>query len=118
MKDTSNYYPVSLSKSDSPIKTIYLDLDALFRLLETRAIVILAIVYASPISLGGVIVIFDNASMLFCLVTVWSWVQVLEQPLAEIQGMTAYIRSKVVGSFPGLCVSGSYVHRAAPSMLF
>jgi hypothetical protein len=28
MKDTSNYYPVSLSKSDSPIKTIYLDLDA------------------------------------------------------------------------------------------
>jgi hypothetical protein len=30
-----------------------------------------------------------------------------------MQGKTVYIRSKVVGSFPGLCASESYVHQAA-----
>jgi hypothetical protein len=30
-----------------------------------------------------------------------------------MQGRAAYIRPKVVGPFPGPCVSGSYVHRAA-----
>jgi hypothetical protein len=32
-----------------------------------------------------------------------------KQPLAEMQGNTAYIRPKVVGP----CASGSYVHRTA-----
>jgi hypothetical protein len=36
-----------------------------------------------------------------------------KQPLAEMQGKAAYIRPKVVGPFPGLCTSRSYVHRAA-----
>jgi hypothetical protein len=30
-----------------------------------------------------------------------------------MQGKVAYIRPKVVGSFPGPYASGSYVHRAA-----
>jgi hypothetical protein len=30
-----------------------------------------------------------------------------------MQGKTVYIRPKVVGSFPVLCASGSYVHWAA-----
>jgi hypothetical protein len=37
-----------------------------------------------------------------------------KQPLAEIQGNAAYIRPKVVGSFPGPCTSESYMHQAAP----
>jgi hypothetical protein len=36
-----------------------------------------------------------------------------KQPLAEMQGKAAYIRPKVVGPFPELCASGSYIHRAA-----
>jgi hypothetical protein len=36
-----------------------------------------------------------------------------KQPLAEMQGKAVYIRSKVVGPFPGPCASRSYVHRAA-----
>jgi hypothetical protein len=31
----------------------------------------------------------------------------------SLLGKVAYIRRKVVGSFPGPCASGSYVHRAA-----
>jgi hypothetical protein len=30
-----------------------------------------------------------------------------------MQGNVAYIRSKVVGPFPGPCASGSYVHQTA-----
>jgi hypothetical protein len=44
--------------------------------------------------------------------TLRSWVQVLKQPLVEMQGKTAYIRPKVVGPFPVLDASGNYVHRA------
>jgi hypothetical protein len=42
-----------------------------------------------------------------------SWVKSWKQPLAEMQGKTAYIRHTVVEPFPGLCASGSYVDRAA-----
>jgi hypothetical protein len=35
-----------------------------------------------------------------------------KQPLAEMQGKTAYIRPEVVGPFPGPCISMSYMHRA------
>jgi hypothetical protein len=34
-----------------------------------------------------------------------------------MQGKTVCIRPKVVGPFPGLYASGSYVHRAAPFTL-
>jgi hypothetical protein len=34
-----------------------------------------------------------------------------KQPLAEMQGKTAYIRPKVVGPFLGPCANKSYVHR-------
>jgi hypothetical protein len=37
----------------------------------------------------------------------------LKQPLAEMQGKTAYIRPKVVEPFLGPCASGSYMHRTA-----
>jgi hypothetical protein len=40
-----------------------------------------------------------------------------KQPLAEMQGKTAYIRPKVVGPFPRPCASGSYMHRAVLFML-
>jgi hypothetical protein len=43
-----------------------------------------------------------------------SWVKSWKHPLAEMQENAAYIRPKVVGPFPGPCVSGSYVHRVAP----
>jgi hypothetical protein len=36
-----------------------------------------------------------------------------KQSLGEMQGKAAYIRLKVVGPFPDLCASGSYVHRVA-----
>jgi hypothetical protein len=39
--------------------------------------------------------------------------EVMGSSLVEMQGKTAYIRPKVVGPFPGLCASRSYVHRAA-----
>jgi hypothetical protein len=34
-----------------------------------------------------------------------------------MQGNAVYIRPKVVGPFPGPCTSGSYMHRAAHSVL-
>jgi hypothetical protein len=49
-------------------------------------------------------------------VALWPWghgFKYWKQPLAEMQGKIAYIRSKVVRPLPGLCTSGSYVHWAA-----
>jgi hypothetical protein len=42
-----------------------------------------------------------------------SWVQVLKTALAEIQKNVAYIRPKMIGSFPEPCASGTYMHWAA-----
>jgi hypothetical protein len=42
-----------------------------------------------------------------------SWVKSWKQPLAEMQGKTAYIRPKVVGPFLRTCASESYMHPAA-----
>jgi hypothetical protein len=47
-----------------------------------------------------------------------SWVQVLKQPLAEMQDKAAYIRPKVVRSFSRLYASRSYMHQAAPLFYF
>jgi hypothetical protein len=47
-----------------------------------------------------------------------SWVQVLETTFCRNTGKTAYIRPKVVGSFPGLYASGSYVHRDALFIIY
>jgi hypothetical protein len=99
--------------------------------------------------------IIEAPAVFCCLVTMRSWVQVLEttscrkavkdcvhktqscrtlpwtlrnwelrapgcplllkllQPLAEIQRKVVYIKPQVVGTFPGPCASGSYLHWAA-----
>jgi hypothetical protein len=49
-------------------------------------------------------------------VALWPWghgFKSWKQPLAEMQGKTAYIRPKVVRPFSGPWASGSYVHWAA-----
>jgi hypothetical protein len=33
-------------------------------------------------------------------------------PLVEMLGKAVYIRTKVVGPFPGPCANGSYMHKA------
>jgi hypothetical protein len=50
------------------------------------------------------------------VVVLWSWgyeFKSLKQPLAEILENAAYVRLKVIGSFPRPYANGSYVQRAA-----
>jgi hypothetical protein len=50
------------------------------------------------------------------VVALWPWgheYKSWKQPLAEMQGKTMYIRSKMVRPFPVPCESGSYVHQTA-----
>jgi hypothetical protein len=63
--------------------------------------------------LGGSFSLFADISSFLILCTNFSLVS-CKQPLTEMQGKTAYIRTKVVGPFPGPCASGSYMHRADP----